>query len=66
MWHELKVLSPKGMTLAGREVRKRHLMRPADLGIQVVNLSSESIRRKPFAHSVGIQECPIYSLGRRT
>jgi hypothetical protein len=36
------------------EIRERHLVGAAYLGIQVVNLASESVWRKPFGHCVGI------------
>ena len=48
------------------EIRERHLVGAADLGIQVVNLAGESVWWKPFGHCVGIQERPIDSLRRRT
>src|SRR5437870_2970641 len=66
MWHEFNVLSSERMTLSCGEVRKRHLMCAADLGIHVVNLSSKSVRRKPLTHGVWFQECSIYPLGGRT
>src|SRR2546422_1489871 len=66
MWYEFKVLASERMTLARGEVRKRHLMCPADFGIHVVNLSSESVRRKPLAYRVWIKECSIHTLMRRT
>src|SRR5262245_38961285 len=52
------------MTFAGAEVRERHLVGAADLGIHVVHLPGESVRRKPFAHGVGVKKGPIYLLGR--
>ncbi len=35
----------------------------ADLGIQVVNLAGESVRRKPFDHRIGVEECAVDLLG---
>ena len=35
------------------------------MGVQVVNLARESVRRKPLCNGIRFEKCPIYSLGRR-
>src|SRR6266511_2628955 len=64
--HQFEILSAEGVAMPCGEIRERHLVGAADLGIQVVNLASESVWRKPFGHCIGIQERPIDSLRRRT
>src|SRR5262249_28874110 len=46
--HQLEISSAERVALAGREVREGHPVCPADLGIDVMNLASEAVRRKPF------------------
>ena len=41
-------------------------MSAADLGLQLVNLPSKSIGRKPFGHRVGVKKRSIDSLRCRT
>src|SRR5438874_12966460 len=53
------------MALAGGEIRERHFVSAADFRIKVMNFAGESIRWKPLAHRVGIQESPVNFLGRR-
>ncbi len=60
MWNQLQILAPEGMNLAAGKVGERHFEAAAHPGIQVVNLTSESIWWKPLAHGIGIQKCPIY------
>ena len=64
--HQFEVLAAEGVALAGGEVRERHLVGAADLGVQVVDLAGESVRRKPLGHRVGVEERPIDSFGRGT
>jgi hypothetical protein len=52
--------------MPGCEIRERHLVGATDLGIQLVNLTGESIWRKPFGHRVGIEEGSIDSFRWRT
>jgi len=52
--------------MAGREVRERHLIGPADPGVDMVDLAGESMRRQPFHHGVGIEKGPIDPFRRRT
>src|SRR5262245_61405870 len=63
---QLAIGSTKGVALARAEVRERYLVRAADLGVHVVNLAGESVRRQPFGHRARIQERSINPLGRRT
>src|SRR5439155_1203753 len=51
---QFKILSAEGVAASCGEIRERHLVGAAHLGIQVVNLANESVWRKPFGHGVGI------------
>ena len=62
---QLEVGAAERVALAGGEVRERHLVGAADLGVQVVNLAGEPVRRQPLGHRVGVEERPIDPLGRR-
>src|SRR5438552_4172040 len=64
--HQFEILSAEGVSMSCGEIRERHFVGAADLGIQVVDLAGESVWRKPFGHRVGIQERPIDSLRGRT
>src|SRR6185295_5793633 len=60
--HELEIRPVEGVTGARGEVREGHLVRAADLRIDVVDLAGEAVRRKPFGHGVGIEERAIEPL----
>jgi hypothetical protein len=45
------------MSLAGGEVGKRHFVRPAYLGFQMVHFPGEPVRRQPLRLGIRIQEC---------
>src|SRR5689334_16979798 len=53
------------MTLATREVRERHLVRAANGGLEMMDRTRESIRRKPFANCTSINKGTVNSLRRR-
>jgi len=53
------------VALTRREVRKRHLVGAADLGVHMVNLAGKAVRREPFGHGVGFKKRPIDSFRRR-
>jgi hypothetical protein len=57
--------SAERVALAGGEISERHLVGAADFRVQVMDLASESIRRKPLGQCVRIEERPINSLRRR-
>src|SRR4030095_4436481 len=59
----LEIASAEGMAFAGREIRERHLVAPADPGIHLVNLASKPVWRKPLGHCIGVEERPVYPLG---
>src|SRR5204863_62770 len=54
------------MAFTRSEISERHLIGAADLCIHLVNLSRESIWRKPFRHRIWIKECAIYFIRRGT
>src|SRR5262245_42743947 len=64
VWHQLQVFSAERVTAAGGEIRERHLVGAADFGLDVVDLTRESVWRKPFGHRVRVEERPIDLLGR--
>ena len=51
------------MALAGGEIGERHFVRAADVGVHLMDLAGESVRRKPFGHRVRIEERTIDFLG---
>lgn len=53
------------MALGGAEISEGHLVAAADFRVQMMDLARESIRRKPLAQGVSIEEGPINSLWRR-
>jgi hypothetical protein len=57
--HQLEILPAEGVTLARGEVRERHLVLAAHLGIHAVNLPREAIGRQPTRLGVGVEEGPI-------
>src|SRR6266436_3128280 len=63
--HQLEILSAKRVALPRREVRKRHLVGAANLGVHMVNLAGKAVRREPFGHGVGFKKRPIDSFRRR-
>ena len=64
--HQFDIFPAEGVTLAGREVCERHLVCAANLGVQVVDLAREAVRRDPLAQGIGLEECAINFLRRRT
>src|SRR5215813_11154239 len=54
------------MTLARGEVGERHSVAAANAGVDLVHLSVEAMRGKPFGHGVGIKEGSIEPFRRRT
>ena len=56
---EFEIRSAKGVAFAVAEISERHLVRATDFPIDLMDLTGETIRRKPFGHRVGIQECTI-------
>jgi hypothetical protein len=62
---QFMISSAERVALAGAEISERHLVSAADFRIQVMDLTRESIRRKPFGQCVRIEERPINSLRRR-
>ena len=65
-WHEFAVLAAKGVAVARREVRERHLVGTADPGIHVMNLAGETVWRDPLRHRVSIQKRPVDPFRIRT
>src|SRR5262245_44008611 len=65
MRYEFQIRAAKGMALAGREIRERHLICAADFSIHLMHLAGKSVRWKPFDHRVGIEKRPVDSLRRR-
>jgi hypothetical protein len=63
--HQFEVFASERVAVAGREVRERHLVRAANLGVDVVDTAGEAVRREPFGHCIGIEERAIHPLGRR-
>ena len=63
---QFKIFSAEGMAFTRSEIGERHLVGAADLCIHLVNLSRESIWRKPFRHRIWIKECAIYFIRRGT
>jgi hypothetical protein len=47
------------------EVSEGHFVASTDSGVQMMDFAGESIRRKPFAHSLRIEEGSIDLLGCR-
>jgi hypothetical protein len=47
------------MAVPRREVREGHFVGPADLGLDVMDLAREAVRRKPFGHRIAIEERSI-------
>jgi hypothetical protein len=64
--HQFEIGAAKRVTVAGAEIRERHPVRAADLGLQVMNLAGKAMRRKPLGHRVGIEKGPVDSFGRGT
>ena len=62
---QFEELAPKRMTLPRREIRKRHLVRPAHLRVHLVNLTAEPIWRKPLRHGIRINKRAINPLRLR-
>jgi hypothetical protein len=54
------------MAFTGSEIGERHLVDAPDVPVHLVNLSRESVWRKPFRHRICIEECAIYFIGRGT
>lgn len=52
------------VALAGREVREGHLVRAANLGVDVVHPPGKAVWREPFGHRIGIEERAIDALRR--
>src|SRR6266536_4212823 len=52
--HELEISSPEGMAFAAVEVRERHPVRSADLGVELMHFTGETVRRQPLSHRVRI------------
>src|SRR5688500_1299738 len=44
------------MAVSRRQAREGHLVGTADLGLDLVDLAREAVRRQPFGHRVGIEE----------
>src|SRR6185436_886525 len=62
MWHEFQIMATKGVALARREIRKRHLEGATDFGIHVMDFARKPIWRQPFRHGVRIKKSSIYPL----
>src|SRR5262249_13083173 len=58
-------LSAERITVAGREVRERHLVGAPDSCIQVMNSAGEPIRWKPFDDCIRVNERAINLLRSR-
>ena len=54
------------MTLAGREIRERHLVFATNFRIHVVDRTREAVGRKPLGQCSGVQESAIDTFGGRT
>src|SRR5262249_44127562 len=63
-WLKLQELATERMTVTGREIGERHFVRASDLGVEMMHLAGESIRRQPFDHGLCIKECAVNSLRR--
>src|SRR6185295_2934803 len=57
--HELQELATERMAMPCGEVREGHLVRTADLGLDVLDLACEAVRRQPLCHGIGIEERSI-------
>src|SRR5262245_43094021 len=62
---EFEICSAERMAIACGEIAERHLIRTTDFRVHMVNLSSESVRRKPPSHSVRVNKRSVDFLGRR-
>ena len=62
---EFEIRSAERMATACGEIGERHLIRATDLGVHMVNLSSESVRWKPPCHSLRVKERSVDFFGRR-
>src|SRR5215813_11324672 len=62
---EFEICSAERMAMACGEIAERHLIRTTDFRVHMVNLSSESVRRKPPSHSVRVNKRSVDFLGRR-
>jgi hypothetical protein len=47
------------MSAAGAKIRKRHLVSAADLGVQMMDLTGETVGGQPLDHGLGIEKRPI-------
>src|SRR5207253_1062557 len=63
---QFNVRPAEGMTLARREIRERHFVSAANLGVNLVHLSGESVWRKPFGHRVRIEKGLVNFFGCRS
>jgi hypothetical protein len=61
---QFEITAAKGMALASREIRERHLVSAAHFRIEVMNFAGKSVRWHPLNQCVGIKESPINSLRR--
>jgi hypothetical protein len=59
---KFQVFAAERMAVACGEIGEGHLVGPTDFGLQMMDFASESVRWKPFAHCVSVEECPINSL----
>jgi hypothetical protein len=62
--HQLEVRAAERVGLPVAEVGERHPVRAADLGVQLVHLAGEAVRRQPLDHGVGVEEGAIDALCR--
>jgi hypothetical protein len=62
---QFEIGSAERVALAGGEISEQHLVGATDFGVQAMNFSRESIRRKPLGHCGRVEERPISSLRRR-
>jgi hypothetical protein len=63
---QLEILATERMALAGSEIGEGHLVRAPHSRIHMVHLAGEAVWRQPLDHRVGVNECSVEPLRRRT
>src|ERR1041384_2757004 len=63
VWDEFEELTAERVAMPGRQVREGHFVGPADLGLDLVDLAGESMRRHPLGHRIAIEERSVNPLG---
>src|SRR5262249_36626701 len=66
MRRQFEILASEGVAFARCEIGERHLERPADFGVHMMDLARKSIRRQPFHHGVRVEERSVNPVWCRT